>query len=245
MRTHKIILGAILVVGLGAETVLAQTDLPIEQAASDLAASSGEIHLGLYSGEQRDGFMRLGWYREDDDLIVYDRSLLASQEVYETFSARMSAEDLSPEAINLTFNSGSAFMEIKAKFEDGKASGTRRVVQPGMRDDSAPIDVDMPDAAIFRAMSFIVPLVLPQTVGETFSYQWFAPMSQQAPIAQVTLSVEEGGMIETGSTSVETVRYALRGSAPENDIYVTRGDDPEIVRIDVLGTDLKFLALED
>jgi len=35
----------------------------------------------------------------------------------------------------------------------------------------------------------------------------------------------------------------LSGGSPDNDVYVTRGDDRRVVRIDVVGQDMQFLAV--
>jgi hypothetical protein len=35
----------------------------------------------------------------------------------------------------------------------------------------------------------------------------------------------------------------LSGRSPDNDVYVTRGDDRRVVRIDVVGQDMQFLAV--
>lgn len=100
---------------------------------AQLLPETGEIHLGLYSGDTRDGFMRLGWYREEGDLVVYDRSLLSSQEVYETFSSRMDANDLSPKSIQIRFHSRSNIAYTDISFDVDKATGERRIHRPEVK----------------------------------------------------------------------------------------------------------------
>lgn len=208
------------------------------QAAGKLP-ESGEYQLGLFNGDAADGFMRLGWYRDGDDLVVYDRTMMPSAEVYETLHATMSANDLTPKSVVIRFHQGTAILNIDAKLGDGKISGGRTVERIAHPAERSEIDTDLPEGALLRAVTFILPLVLGTEAGQEISYDWYGPLSGQ--VEQVTLSSSDGGEVETPAGVYATTRWELRGGMPENDIYVTRGENPQIVRIDVLGQPLQFL----
>ena len=65
--------------------------------------------------------------------------------------------------------------------------------------------------------------------------------------ATALLLAQAGVCIVAGarrSTLLDTLVYEIRGGAPENDVYVSTGENPNIIRIDVIGQPLQFLALE-
>jgi len=212
----------------------------MEQLAEKLP-ESGEIYLGLFNQEQPDGFMRLGWHHDDGDLQIYDRTMMPSMEIFETMEATVSAEDFTPELVSIHFYRGSAIMQIDAALESLKVKGERQVFRPGAPADVHPIERDTPQAVMLRAVTFLLPLVMSQEPGTSLAYDWYAPMGHA--VQSVTLTARDGGTVETPAGTFDTVCYELRGGSPENDIYVSRGPDPRIVRIDVLGQPLQFLAL--
>lgn len=215
-------------------------DLDAAAAAAALG-DSGEYHLAMFNGEERDGFMRLGWYHEGDDLVVYDRTMMPSMEIYETYRATMSPADLSPRTVAVRFHQGTATLNIEAQLAPGQVSGTRSVERVGMPADSNEFSLEAPEGTILRAVTFLLPLVIDSEPGQEISYSWFSPLGGQ--VNNVTLTSENGGEVETPAGTFETTVWKLRGAAPENDIYVTRGEEQRIVRIDVLGQPLKFLAI--
>ena len=211
------------------------------QAASRLS-EAGEYHLALFNGETEDGYMRLGWYRSGDELVLYDRTMMPSAEVYETLRASMGAGDLSPRSVNIRFHQGTTTLLIDAGFDSEGVSGHRVVERIGNEPDKQEISAPVPDGALLRAITFVLPLVLDPEPGQVISYDWYAPLSGQ--VQSVTLTSESGGTIETPAGSFNTTRWALRGGFPENDIYVWYEGQPRVVRIDVIGQPLRFLAVK-
>ena len=69
--------------------------------------------------------------------------------------------------------------------------------------------------------------------------------SETKEIAAKLPTVKDGGLVETPTGQFDTLIYELRGGAPENDIFVSTGENPKIVRIDVIGQPLQFLAIEN
>jgi len=232
---------ALILTALMVVAIPAHADERLSRAAATLE-ETGEIHLGLFNNGERDGFMRLGWQRVDNILRVYDRSMMPSVEVYEAYAGEMDTETLFPRSVDIQFYQGTAILEISMTMEGPNASGTRKVTRPGTGVENKPVAVELPEGTLLRAVTFILPLVLDATPGDTFSYPWFASMSQT--VNNVTLSVKDGGTVETPAGQFETVVYELRGGAPENDIYVSKGAHPQIVRIDVVGQSLQFLMVE-
>ena len=210
--------------------------------AAGQLASSGEIHLRMYNEERADGFMRLGWYREGNDLVLYDRTMMLSGEVYETMQARMSALDFTPSSVLIRFHQGTGVLNINVAFENGQASGLRVVERPGRESEAREMRVSVQPGTLLRALTFVLPLVLDPAPGQEISYPWLAPLGGE--VATVTLSSSDGGEIETPAGTFDTTLWQLRGGTPENDIYVSRGENPRIVRIDVLEQPLRFLAVD-
>lgn len=216
-------------------------DERLAQAGQSLD-ESGEIHLGLFNNGERDGYMRLGWRRDQDSLRVYDRTMMPSAEVFESLAAEMDPATLAPRSVDILFYQGTAIMEISLGAESGVISGSRTVRRPTVAPDTREVSTELPAATVFRAMSFILPLTLNASPGDRFAWTWYAPMGNT--VDEVTLTARDGGSVETPAGSFDTTVYELRGGTPENDIYVSKGEKAEIVRIDVLGQPLQFLAVD-
>ena len=48
----------------------------------DALGDPGEVHLILLNGGERDGFMRLGWFEQNGQIHIYDRTMMPSLEIY-------------------------------------------------------------------------------------------------------------------------------------------------------------------
>ena len=225
----------------GGSSALAQWQSEIRDALPD----GGEMHLALYNDGARDGFMRLGWQKMGTDtLFLYDRSMLPSGELYETQEAKIDAATLFPKWSKVRLHQGATIGYVDASFKKAKATGKRRSVRPGNDDIVREISHEaLPADLTMRMTTFVLPLALSQEEGAAVSYHWYSPLSDQ--IAPVTLTARERANVETPAGSFEAVRFELRGAQPENDIYVSVGDAPQIVRIDVLGQPFQFLALPE
>ncbi|WP_421788439.1 hypothetical protein [Hyphobacterium sp.] len=213
-------------------------------AAAAALPDSGEMHLQMLVDGEADGFMRLGWQRDEDAGLIhfYDRTMWGSQEIFETVEGSVNSETLAPVDIDITFFQQNAILTVNAAARNGVITGGRTFMRPYAGEQSAPIDIAVTDSLIMRGAAFFVSQTLPLSVGESVSFDWFAPL---AGIAEsVTLTVADGGTIETLSGSHDTIRIEVRGSSTENDIYVTANDGVrQVVRIDVLGQPLRFEAI--
>jgi hypothetical protein len=212
------------------------------QAAAALP-QTGEMHLQMLVGGQPDGFMRFGWQRDDEAGIIryYDRTMWASQEIYETQGGSVTTEGLEPIDVAIRFHQQSAILSVEAAAADGVMVGGRTIVQPFQGQQSAEINVPITDGMVMRGAVFMAAAALPLETGDSITFDWFAPLGGAA--GTVTVTAFDGGTIETQAGAFETMRLELRGSSPENDIYVTEIDGArEVVRIDVLGQPMRFEA---
>jgi len=103
----------------------------------------------------------------------------------------------------------------------------------------APVDLPLTDGAMPRAATFLLAPYMPLEVGDSISYDWYAPIPNV--VATVTLTAFEGGRVETPAGVYEdTIRVELRGAQPFNDIYLSTDENREIVRIDIVGQNMYF-----
>lgn len=204
---------------------------------------SGEMHLQLINNDEADGFMRLGWVRDDDGGVIrfYDRSMLASQELYETMSGSFHADTLAPIEVAVRFHQQSAILSVEAAERDGVMVGTRTFTQPLAGRQSAEINTPVTDGMVMRAAVFFLSQTLPLEAGDSIGFDWFSSLAG-AP-GTVTITAFEGGEIDTIAGRFDTLRLELRGASPENDIYVAGNDGlRQVVRIDVIGQPMRFEA---
>ncbi|MEE2526919.1 hypothetical protein V0U79_11100 [Hyphobacterium sp. HN65] len=221
---------------------LAQEDWRREAAAA--LPETGELHLQLLYEDEADGFMRLGWQRDDEGGVLryYDRTMWASPEIYETMGASVDLETLAPIDVAIRFHQQSAILSVEAVAQDGVMTGGRSIIQPFVGEQAAPINVPVTEGMVMREAVFLLAQTLPLEAGDSISFDWFASMAGTA--ASVTITAVDGGRIDTLSGRHDTIRLELRGSVPENDIYVTDTDGVrQVVRIDVLGQPMRFEAL--
>lgn len=216
---------------------LAQNSVGARTAAA--LPERGEFFLGLFNDGERDGFMRLGWIKRDDGVILYDRTMMPSTEVYETLAFNL-APDLQFETIHLEFHRGTSYMNLDLEFANGRATGNRVILH--LEDvEIQPVDEAIPEGTLPRPVAFIMPLTMGEEEGTQESFHWYGPLGNA--FADVTITAYPGGRIRTPAGRFDTVRYEIRGGTPDNDVYVTRGEDRRVVRIDVIGQDMQFLAV--
>lgn len=206
------------------------------------ALEHGELHLGLFYEGEADGFMRFGWDRNGDQITVWDRSMFASGELYESMEVNLSADDLSPQNFHIQFHQGSMIVILDGIYEDGRVHGSMQRSVPGQADASRDFEAELPANAWARATTFVFAAVAPMQVGESFSYTWYSPMS--GGTEDVTLTAVEAVEVETPAGTYQTVRIEQRGGSPDNDIFVDT-ESGTIVRIDIGGMPMQFLALPD
>jgi|GEM_PF-1619136 len=203
----------------------------------------GEMHLQLINNEEADGFMRLGWARDDENGIIqfYDRTMLASQEIYETMGGSIRADTLAPIDVAIRFHQQSAILSVEASAQDGVMIGGRTLTQPFAGQQSAEINTPITDGMVMRAAVFLLSQTMPLDAGDSIGFDWFSSLTGSP--GTVTITAFDGGRIDTIGGSFDTLRLELRGASPENDIYVTDNDGlRQVVRIDVIGQPMRFEA---
>ncbi|MBC2777279.1 hypothetical protein [Parasphingopyxis marina] len=201
----------------------------------------GEFHLGLFNGGEADGTMRLGWIKRDDGILLYDRTMMPSDGVYEVVTFDL-APDFTFRDAHILYYRGVAHLEVDLDFDGSHVTG-RRTIHRLEEMTVEEVDLELPENSLPRPIAFLMPMVLSAEDGAETVFPWFGPLGNA--MADVTVTARPGGTIETPAGSFDTIRYEIRGGAPDNDVYVTRGVDRRVVRIDVVGQDMQFLALPD
>jgi hypothetical protein len=225
---------------LSVATVAPAQDTIGAQTAAALP-ERGEFFLGLVNAGEQDGFMRLGWIKSAEGVMLYDRTMMPSAQVYETLVFNLTP-DLAFESLHLEFHRGTAYMNLDLEFADGRATGSR-VIRQLESVENNPVDVEVPAGTLPRPVAFIMPLVMAEEEGTEAAFHWYGPLGNA--FADVTITARPGGVIETPAGNFDTTRYEIRGGTPDNDVYVSRGEDRRVVRIDVVGQDMQFLALPE
>lgn len=239
---HKTLIAISFAIGLSVPA-LAQDDW--RSQAVDALPPIGEMHLQFLVNDQPDGFMRMGWIKDEEAgvLVFYDRTMFASQEIYETLGGSMDLATLTPIDIAIRFHQQSAILSVEGAVENGVMRGGRAIVTPGQPQQAEGMEVPLTDGMIMRGAVFFLAQSLPLDIGESISFDWFAPLAGSA--STVTITAAEGGEITTIAGTFETIRLEIRGGSPDNDIYVTSNDGlRQIVRIDVVGQPMRFEAYD-
>jgi hypothetical protein len=211
-------------------------------AATDASLEQGEVHLGLFYEGEQDGFMRLGWSMQDDGLHIYDRSMWASQELFESLEGRMDPVSMAPQEFHIRFHQGANYFLIDVAFDGEQAEGTQRMVRPGQEPQVRVVEHALPAGTIARATFFLLAATAPMELGEAFTFDWYAPTSDSVEAVTITAAgLEE---IDTPAGHFTAMRLEQRGGQPANDIFVDQASW-QIVRIDIAGMPMQFLALAE
>ena len=224
--------------GITSSSSFAQDGLVDHLDASGL--SRGGFHLGLFVDGEQGGFMRLGWEANGEYLDVFDRSMLAGQELYETMEVRLGVHDLAPVETRIRFHQGATVFNIDVTYDDAGVHNQVVIVNPGEEDREMLLETPLPEGTVPRVAAFVAASLLTLGEGETVGFSWYAPMTHAVEDVSFTYSGLE--KVDTPAGQFQARRYELRGGAPENDIFVDE-QSGQVVRIDVLGQDMQFLAL--
>jgi len=239
---------------LAALSAVALSSLPASAQSSDWQSgdwqsrldperlAEGEIHLELQYEGEADGFMRYGWRTDGDEIILYDRTMWASREMYESMEVRMNRDGLTPISSDIRFHQGANYYVFDVDFEPGSATGSVQIVQPASGVNAQQVASELTDGSILRAGYFLVAAALPLEVGDSVSFNWFSTMSNVEEA--VTLTAVDEVEIETPGGVFQTLQIEQRGGTPPNDIFIDR-ESGRIVRIDVGGQPMRFVAPAD
>ncbi|MBR9824590.1 MAG: hypothetical protein GYB36_02160 [Alphaproteobacteria bacterium] len=203
---------------------------------------AGQIHLGMLFNGEADGFMRLGWYRDGDNLHLWDRTMFASQEVYELYEARVNADSLSPQEVRIDFHTGETSIRWEIGFTSDAANGVMSMSRPGEDAQERSIEAPLPGGVLLRAQTFMLVDRVELDPGESFSVDWYSSLSNA--VETVTFSAIETVDIETPGGAFTTIRIEQRGGEPANDFFVDV-ETRRIVRIDVGGQPMSFVRLAE
>lgn len=214
----------------------------IGERANRAELVGGGFNLGLFVDGERDGFMRYGWYTDEEGVHLWDRSMIVSRSDYESFSALLDPADLTPRRVDLRYHSGTRYYLVDAVFEDGQVSGSRNLHGPAEPTQSQPIDHPVREGAVVRGAVFMLVPVLDLEPGDSISFDWWIPMRDS--FETVTLTAFEPESVETPAGLFDAVRIELRGTTPGNDLFVAV-DSGRLVRLDVVGQPVQYLALPD
>lgn len=217
----------------------AQEDWRAEAAAR--LPDTGELNLQMLNEGEVDGYMRLGWRRNGDRIEMFDRSMMMSADIFESMTAAMTDGDFAPLETLILWHQESAIMTLDTVAADGQVTGTQTILRPLSGEQSAPLALDLPEGVMPRAATFVLAPFMGLEPGESVTYDWYAVLANS--VATVTVTAFEGGAVDTPAGRYEdTLRLEVRGTQPENDIFVSGG---EVVRIDVVGRDMTFLRRPD
>lgn len=200
---------------------------------------TGGIVLDLHHAGEVDGFMRFGWHADGEEIVLWDRTMWASREIFETYEAHVGLAGLDPRRVAIRFHQGETLYRFATEFQEGEALGYVLIERPGQDEARQNLSAELPQGSVLRASVFMLAATLPLEVGEQIELDWYAPMDNA--VSRITLSAVEAVTIDTPDGPVDTIRLEQRGGQPPNDIFVIPGTR-DVVRIDIVGQDLYFLA---
>lgn len=227
-----------------AALVLPAASLALDDWRAEAAArlpDTGEMNLQFVNAGEVDGYMRLGWRRNGDRIEMFDRTMMMSGDIFESMTAAMTDGDFAPLETVILWHQESAILTFDTVTSDGRVTGTQTLLRPLSGEQSAPIALDVPEGVMPRAATFVLAPYMGLEPGESVTYDWYAVLANS--VATVTVTAFEGGTVDTPAGRYEdTLRLEVRGTQPENDIFVSDG---EVVRIDVIGRPMTFLRRPD
>ena len=202
----------------------------------------GHIQLGVSRFDLiRDEEVQGDWYLEGavNDAVyrVVDATTLFP-DIRESGVWTMSADTFAPLTLSVDGDFSRNILDAELAWRDGQISGQYRVRRP---DESVRRSVEFNQAAkpgaIFRAAAFALAPGIDFAEGAV-SLTWFSVLSGQ--FEDIRLVPEGTADIETPAGSFRTQMVGVRGGSVENILYIAQGASPRLVRVDVVGQDMRM-----
>lgn len=195
----------------------------------------------IQNGEEAGG-MVYGLEPRGDELVLTDHSWL-DPGIDETVRVTIDPHTLKPKSLDLVFVGGASSLIGDLAWSGDDVSGYY-LINSGDGSGGRVVDYHnrtAPDL-LYRGSLFGLATAIPLEEGAVYERPWFASFEG----AEQTLRVEVGGLetVETALGTFEARRVDFKNVTPENVLYITEGEDPRVVRIDVVGQPL-FLELVD
>ena len=202
----------------------------------------GEMRLRLIQNEKPSGEWYVNARREDDRLIHVGTTSLAP-DVQESEILVANWSTWRPDRVVIEGDFGRRILEADLAWDGDRFSGSYHLREPMELDKrEIPVDQEGPEGTMLRGSVLLLVSALPLADGRKFHATWFSSLGGQHE--DVTVTVSDGGPIDTPLGRFDTYRAKVAGGTPENVVYVAKGEQPHIVRVDVLGNDMRFELLE-
>lgn len=220
-----------------ATTVAASADpLPVDISKIEY----GPIRFQLVQDDEVKGGMYYEIERRDNDLVIHDGTTLMP-DVRESLTAVIDAATLAPKSIVVDGDFSRTIFDADLQFTDESVSGAYTLKQPAdIAKTARPFEMEMQDDAILRASFFGLSAGLPLEVGASYAFSWFSTLARN--FAPATFSITGVETIEVPAGAFEIFVGELKAQ-PENVIYITTQAPHRVVRIDVIGQDMRFERL--
>ena len=195
----------------------------------------------ILDGEHK-GEMYYELERRDGDILLHEATTLMP-DIRESATAVMDGETFAPKSIVLDGDFSRTIFDTTLEVKNGVITGEYVRKQPtDIAKTPRPFSAEMPDGVIFRPAAFGLMPGLPLEEGAVFDFTWFSPLA--GAMQDVKLEVTGIETVVTPAGEFET--YAVYLTAPQaNIVYITTSEPRRIVRIDVIGQDMRFERLPD
>lgn len=200
----------------------------------------GPVRFQLIQHEKVAGEMFYELERRGDEIVIHDGTTLLP-DVRESLTAVIDADTLAPKSIVLDGDFSRTILDADLQFNGEKVSGDYVLKRPAdTAKTKTPFDMDMLPDAVLRASFFGLSTGLPLEEGVSYTFPWFSSLARN--FAQATFTVTGAKTIEVPAGEFETFIGELKAQ-PENVIYITTETPHRVVRIDVIGQDMRFERL--
>ena len=246
-RLHLVVCA---LVALGtAGPVAGEENDPAPREGADLRTSVvgervflGEMRLRLIQNDKPSGEWYVNARREDDKLIHVGTTSLAP-DVQESEILVAHWDTWRPDRVVIEGDFSRRIFEADLEWDGDRVSGSYYIREPmALEKREIPVDEEGPAGTMLRGSVLLLVSALPLGDGGDFRATWFSALGGQ--LEDVTVTVSEGGLIDTPAGRFDTWRALVAGGTPENVVYVAKEEQPHIVRVDVLGNDMRFELLE-
>lgn len=213
-----------------------------ERVFSAGLVDANHIHMGisrfdLVLNEEIQGDWYLEGSAQDGVYRLVDATSLYP-DVRESGVWAMSADTYAPLTLSVDGDFSRSILDAELAWRDGRVSGEYRLRRPeeSVRR-TVEFDQEVRAGAIFRAAAFALAPGIDFSAGPV-SLTWFSTLSGQ--YEDIRLVPEGAADIETPAGSFETQMIGVRGGSIENVLYITDEGEPRLVRVDVVGQDMRM-----
>ncbi len=175
-------------------------------------------------------------------LMVKEVTKIEAMKVDATINIMVNADDFSTTSMSMKGMMG-APVDIDLHWHDGQVKGHSHMARAAYKKQGK-IDVErqLPAHTYSRSSAILMAHILVPEPNKTYAFNWYNSYDDALSYIELSHLGEDKVTVPAGEFKVDKIQ--LRGGAPSQIFYVSKEDEPKVVKIEVVSTPWVYELLE-